>query len=249
MIRCNVLRTPVLLGLGASFVAFALSASAPEPACVLVFSKAVGFRHGSIEVGVAAVEALGSANGFEVVATEDAVAFTEENLSGFDAVVFLSTTGDVLDDAQQVELERFIQAGGGFVGVHAASDTEFDWPWYGRLVGAYFQSHPRIQAARIQVVDRTHPATEHLGDTWERTDEWYDLRSISPDIDVLITLDESSYEGATTGNPHPIAWSHEVDGGRAFYTGLGHTAESYAEPDFLAHLLGGIEYAIGASAR
>ena len=246
MIRCSALPSArALAGLAAAFVACALAACAPDPARILVFSKTEGYRHRSIEVGVAAVEALGSANGFEVVATEDAEAFTEQNLSGFDAVVFLSTTGDVLDYARQVELERFIQAGGGFVGVHAASDTEFGWPWYGRLVGAYFVSHPEIQSARLQVVDRTHPATAHLEDIWERTDEWYDLRSISPDIDVLVTLDESSYQGATTGDPHPIAWTHEYDGGRAFYTGLGHTAASYDEPDFLSHLLGGIEYATG----
>jgi len=225
-----------------------LGACAPDPARVLVFSKTAGYRHASIEAGIGALTALGRDNGFEVVATEDATAFSEPTLRDYDAVVFLSTTWNVLDHAQQVELERYVQAGGGFVGVHAASDTEFEWPWYGGLVGAYFQDHPEIQEARLDVVDRSHAATAHLESSWTRTDEWYDFRSISPDINVLMTLDESSYTGGSTGDPHPIAWFHEYDGGRAFYTGLGHTAESYADPDFMAHLLGGLEYAIGSGA-
>jgi len=215
---------------------------------ILVFSKTAAFRHGSIEDGIEAIRRLGSESGFDVDATEDAAAFTEENLSQYAAVVFLSTTGDVLDDEQQSDFERFIQAGGGYVGVHAAADTEYAWAWYGELVGAYFAGHPRIQQAALNIVDRSHPATEHLDATWQRTDEWYDFRSINPDTNVLITIDESSYDGASTGEPHPMAWYHEFDGGRAFYTALGHTSDSYADPEYLQHLLGGIRYAIGDEA-
>jgi type 1 glutamine amidotransferase len=213
---------------------------------VLVFSKTAGFRHDSIPDGIAAVRELGAANGFAVDATEDAGAFTSKNLARYDAVVFLSTTGDVLDDTQQSAFERYINRGGGYVGIHAAADTEYDWAFYGGLAGAYFQSHPAIQPATVDVEDRAHPATSQLPKAWERTDEWYNYRSNPRDrAHVLASLDESSYTGGTMTGDHPIAWCQEYRGGRAFYTGGGHTKESYAEPAFRQHLLGGIRYAIG----
>ncbi len=214
---------------------------------VLVFSKTAGFRHDSIPEGIAAVRELGAANGFAVDATEDARAFTSRNLARYDAVVFMSTTGDVLDRTQQRAFERYVERGGGYVGVHAAADTEYDWPFYGGLAGAYFHSHPAIQSATVDVEDHAHPATAHLGATWERTDEWYNYRS-NPRAQarVLASLDESSYTGGTMNGDHPIAWCQEYEGGRAFYTGGGHTKESYAEPAFREHLAGGIRWAIGA---
>ncbi len=221
----------------------------PRPAegfWVLVFSKTAGFRHESIPEGVAAIAQLGAENGFDVEATEDAAIFTDSGLAPFAAVVFLSTTGDILDDAQQAALEQYVHRGGGFVGIHAASDTEYDWPWYGRLVGAYFHSHPAIQEAVIDVTDRDHPSTRRLPRRWTRRDEWYNYRrSPSNAVHVLARLDERSYQGGSMGDDHPIAWCHELDGGRAWYTGGGHTSESFNEPLFLQHLLGGILWAAG----
>jgi hypothetical protein len=215
---------------------------------VLVFTKTAGYRHASIADGIAAIRALGAENNFAVEATEDAGIFSEEGLAPYQAVIFLNTSDDVLDEAQQVAFERYIRAGGGFVGVHAASDTEYDWPWYGGLVGAYFDNHPEIQAATVAVTDRTHPSTVHLPERWERTDEWYNFRA-SPRraVQVLATLDETTYEGGTMGGDHPIAWYHTYDGGRAWYTAMGHTSESYADSLFQAHLLGGIAYAAGVT--
>src|SRR5918992_1112150 len=172
---------------------------------VLVFSKTTGFRHSSIETGIAAVQRLGGENGFAVEATEDASAFTERNLKRFRAVVFLNTTGDILDARQQDAFERYIQAGGGWVGVHAAADTEYDWPWYGRLAGAYFESHPNDPNVRKGT------------------------------FRVLVDIDERSYQGGTNGDRHPMSWYHAYDGGRAFYTSMGHTDASFAEPLFLRH--------------
>jgi len=211
---------------------------------ILVFSKTAGFRHQSIPDGIAALEKLGAEQGFSVDASEDATEFTDENLQRYAAVLFLSTTGDVLDDAQQASFERFVGNGGGYIGIHAATDTEYDWPWYGKLAGAYFDRHPAIQPAVLDVVDRSHPATRMLPARWERTDEWYDFKSISPDIRVLMTIDESTYEGASTGDPHPMAWYHEYEGGRVFYTAGGHTSESFTEAAFLQHLAGGIEWVL-----
>ncbi|MFJ5837934.1 ThuA domain-containing protein [Streptomyces shenzhenensis] len=213
---------------------------------VLVFSKTAGFRHDSIPEGITAVRELGTDGGFAVDATEDAGAFTAKNLRRYDAVVFLSTTGDVLDAAQQRAFEGYIRQGGGYVGVHAAADTEYDWAFYGGLAGAYFQSHPAIQPATVDVEDRGHPATSDLAQTWDRTDEWYNYRSNPRErAHVLASLDESSYTGGTMNGDHPIAWCQDYQGGRAFYTGGGHTKESYAEPAFRQHLLGGIRWVIG----
>ncbi|MEY7972884.1 ThuA domain-containing protein [Saccharomonospora xinjiangensis] len=219
-----------------------------EEASVLVFSKTAGFRHASIPAGIAAIEELGAEHHFSVDATEDASAFTDDNLAGYDAVVWLSTTGDVLNSEQQAAFERYVEAGGGYVGVHAASDTEYDWPWYGDLVGAWFDSHPHIQEAVVNVEDRQHPSTADLPYQWTRTDEWYNYReNPRQDVHVLASLDEESYDpgSGAMGDDHPIAWCHENSGGRAWYTGGGHTAESYGEPEFLTHLAGGIRYAAG----
>jgi len=214
-----------------------------------VFSRTTGFRHESIPMGIDAVRRLGQENGFAVDATEDPAAFTSENLSRYDVVVWLSTSGDVLDDDQRAAFEGYVRGGGSYVGVHGAADTEYDWPWYGGLVGAYFRNHPEPQAAVVRVENREHPSTVHLASTWTRFDEWYDYRtsprsrSQASPVMVLLTVDESTYEGGGMGEDHPIAWCHVHEGGRAFYTGLGHTAESFEEPAFLSHLLGGIQWA------
>jgi type 1 glutamine amidotransferase len=219
----------------------------PEPqARVLVFSKTAGFRHDSIPAGIAAIRELGRARGFSVTSTEDASAFTRKRLRPFDAVVFLNTTGDVLDPAQQSAFRSYIRRGGGFAGIHSATDTEYAWPFYGRLIGAYFLNHPAIQPAVINVAGHSHPSTKPLPARWMRTDEWYNFRS-NPrgSVHVLATLDESTYSGGTMGADHPIAWCHTLKDGRAWYAAGGHTIESYSEPEFRRHLLGGILWAAG----
>jgi type 1 glutamine amidotransferase len=224
-------------------------ADVTRPLTVLVFSRTTGFRHESIPAGIEAVRRLGQENGFPVDATEDPAAFTSENLARYDVVVWLSTSGDVLDDNQRAAFEGYVRGGGSYVGVHGAADTEYDWPWYGGLVGAYFREHPEPQAALVRVENRGHPSTVHLTSTWARFDEWYDYRtnprshSQTSRMTVLLTVDESTYQGGGMGQDHPIAWCHVHEGGRAFYTGLGHTVESFEEPAFLSHLLGGIKWA------
>lgn len=213
---------------------------------VLVFTKTSGFRHDSIEQGVEAVVALGAANGFSVTRTENSDYFTDENLSSYSAIIFLNTTLTVFDENHRVAFKQYIQNGGGFVGVHSASDTEYDWPWYGELVGAYFDNHPPgIHDAIIDVINTDHPSTAHLPGRWEKADEWYNFGYINDEVEVLMKLDTDSYEGSDHPGNHPVAWYHEYDGGRAFYTALGHTRESYSEPLFIDHLLGGILYASG----
>lgn len=212
---------------------------------VLVFTYCKGYKHASITAGAQAISQLGVKNNFGVKVSQDPALFNLDSLKNFQAVLFLSTTGDILNTGQQAAFEHYIQSGGGFVGIHAAADCEYNWPWYNRLLGAYFASHPSPQQASIQVVDKTHAATRMLPDSWQRFDEWYNFKAVQPHIRVLARLDESSYQGGTHGSQHPIAWYHDFDGGRAFYTGGGHTQESFSEPLFLAHLLGGIQYALG----
>ncbi|WP_433158958.1 ThuA domain-containing protein [Kribbella sp. CA-247076] len=213
----------------------------------LIFSKTAGFRHDSIPAGIQAITELAAANGFTVTATEDASLFNDTELAKYEVVIWLSTTGDVLNADQQAAFERYIRAGGGYAGVHAASDTEYDWPWYGELVGSYFDSHPPgTPAGMVKVEDHAHPSTADAPTLWQRTDEWYNYRTNPRDkVHVLASLDESSYTGGNMGPEHPITWCQDYDGGRAWYTGMGHTIASYAEPAFRQLLLGGIRTAAG----
>jgi type 1 glutamine amidotransferase len=224
---------------------FISSATTNQKNKILVFSKTAGFRHASIPKGKEALLLMGKQNNFLVDTTEDATVFNSNNLKQYDAVIFLSTTGDIFNNEQQTAFENFIRSGKGFVGIHAAADTEYEWPWYNRLVGAYFVSHPKQQKAKLTVTDHKHASTKHLPHVWERFDEWYNYKSRNNDVKVLMTIDESSYEGGKEGAYHPMAWYHSFDGGRAFYTALGHTDESYKEENFLKHVLGGIKYACG----
>ncbi|MDQ3790308.1 MAG: ThuA domain-containing protein [Actinomycetota bacterium] len=219
------------------------AAAADAPYDVLVFSKTAGFRHDAIPAGIAMLRELGAAGNFTVTATEDAAQFTTANLAQYETVVFLNTTGDVLNATQQTAFESYIRGGGGYVGIHSAADTEYDWPFYGELVGAYFASHPAIQQATVRVENRAHPATQHLGASWVRTDEWYNYRTNPRSTArVLATLDESTYSGGSMGADHPHTWCKTVQSGRSFYTGSGHTQASYTEPGFRSLVLGGLRY-------
>lgn len=207
---------------------------------LLVYTRTTGYRHDSIPAGVAALRAL---DGYAVTATEDPGAFRPGQVRGYAAIVFLSTSGDVLDDAGRDALTGYMAAGGAWLGIHAASATEYAWPWFGDLVGARFDQHPPLQDATIKAEDRAHPATRHLGPAWARHDEWYAFRgNPRPRVRVLLTVDEGSYSGGTMGADHPVAWCHDRVGGRSFYTALGHTEESFAEPEFIRHLSGALSW-------
>lgn len=238
----------------ALFLFSSCSNERPDDPKILVFSKTAGFQHQSIPDGIEAIRQLGTENGFEVDTTTNAAKFTEDSLAQYSAVVFLSTTGDVLNHYQEADFERYIQAGGGYVGIHAAADTEYHWGWYGRMVGGYFSDHPgindphpNVQEGVLTVEDATHSSTEFLPDSWTRTDEWYSYRNFNEEVNVLLSLDEDSYQGGADMGYHPIAWYHDYDGGRVFYTGLGHTSESFSEEEYLQHILAGIQYAIGGN--
>jgi type 1 glutamine amidotransferase len=213
-----------------------------EPS-ILVFSATRGFRHASIPDGIKAIGTIAAKNKWTMVATEDSSVFSPEQLGKFSAIVLLNTTGNVFGPKEEAALQQYVRAGGGVVGVHAAADCEYDWPWYNQLIGGYFESHPAIQSATLIVKER-HSTTAHLGSSWLHKDEWYNYKSVSPAIKVLLELDEKSYQGGKMGASHPIAWYQEFDGGRLFYTGLGHTSEAYQDEKFLMHVTEGIRWAM-----
>ncbi|HEY4110291.1 ThuA domain-containing protein [Puia sp.] len=212
---------------------------------VLIFCKTNGYHHASISTGIAAITKLGQENGFAVDSTTDSTRFREKNLKKYKTLIFLSPTGTVFGPEEEKALQAYIHQGGGFVGIHAAADCEYNWQWYGDLVGGYFKSHPRPQEAKFIIVDKDHPATQGLPNPWTHFDELYNYKYYAPDIKVLIKIDETSYSGGENGENHPMAWYHPFEGGRSFYTALGHTDEAWSDPMFLHHVLGGIQYAMG----
>jgi uncharacterized protein len=213
------------------------------PPRLLVYSRTAGYRHDSIPAGISALRRLGEKAGYAVDATEDPAALRDGQLSRYAVVVFLSTSGDVLGEAGRDGLERYLAAGGAWLGIHAATTTEYDWPYFGGLAGARFDQHPPEQTATMTVEDRDHPATAHLPPSWTWHDEWYAFRSNPrPRVRVLLTVDEATYHGGTMGADHPVAWCHEYGGGRCFYTALGHSARHFADAAFLRHLGGAVEW-------
>ena len=236
-------------------LALLLAACSPEAEIeqnkILVFSKTADFRHKSIEVAVEAMKKLGKDRGFAVVATEETDLFTKENLAEFDAVMFLNTSGDLFTDSEEAVFQQYIRSGGGMVGIHLAAGTEMKhtiWTWFMKLMGGRFTHHPKRQEATMIITDPDDATTSHLQNPWRIYGEWYNYNNLSPDIHVLISMDETSYDfgdKAPMGDFHPLAWKHEFEGARVFYTGLGHTEEEYSDPDFLEHLYQGILFAVG----
>ncbi|HTJ50205.1 MAG TPA: ThuA domain-containing protein [Cyclobacteriaceae bacterium] len=219
---------------------------------ILIFSKTAGYHHESIPDGITAIQKLGKENNIDVDTTSNSEFFNEDTLRKYSAIVFLHTTGNVLNHYQEADFERYIQAGGGYVGIHAAVDCEYDWQWYGRLAGGYFLDHPgindtfpNVQGGTLNILSKDHLSTKSLPASWHRRDEWYSFKRLDSTINVVLKIDEKTYQGGKRMDDHPMAWYHEYDGGRAFYTALGHTRESYSDTLFLKHILGGVQYAIG----
>ncbi|WP_258848499.1 ThuA domain-containing protein [Polaribacter sp. WD7] len=212
---------------------------------VLVYSKTSGFRHRSIPTGKQAFKTWATQENWNIQFSEEPSDITTEKLNNIDVIVFLNTTHDVLDEASRKAFKKYIQNGGGFVGLHAATDTEFHWPWYYQMIGAYFKNHPKVQSARLNVHKGcNHPSIAHFENTFTVKDEWYNFtKDVLPRVNVLLTLDDTSYEGKKKDKSHPISWYHYYEGGRVFYTGMGHTNEIYANPDFIKHVKNGVEWA------
>jgi uncharacterized protein len=229
------------------------TASQAQQFNVLLFTKTNGWHHQSINEGVDGLRALADRHFFTLDWQEDPSVFNDENLKKYQAVIFLLTTGDILNDEQQGAMERFIQSGKGFVGIHSASDTEYDWDWYTKMVGRTFHIHPVIQTAELKVLDRKFPGVERMPDRFLWTDEWYEFGAERiKGMNYILSVDEKTYDpvadwgtkkGTGMGKFHPISWYHNYDGGRAFYTALGHLPATYSDKLFLEHIYGGLYWA------
>lgn len=210
---------------------------------ILIFSLTTSFRHKSIKEGIIAIKKLAAENNFEVDTSENAAAFTQENLSKYKTLVFLNPTGsNVFSDEQKQALKSYINNGGGLLGIHAATDFCFEWEWYGRMIGAFFTNHPKVQQAKLISLRPKDKLMKGMPENWLHTDEWYNFKTFNKDVTVLVKVDETSYQGGTMNNEHPIVWYHKFEGGRVFYTGLGHTPEAYSNPLFLKQLLNGLKW-------
>lgn len=213
-----------------------------------------GYVHDNIPSSVAALKKIGESRGYKVIVSDDPAFFTPENIKRIDCIVFSNTNNEAFDtEAQKQVFVDFIRNGGGFVGIHSASGSERQWPWYTEMLGGKFVRHPPLQPFTLKVIDHSHPATQFLADTWEWEDECYYLDHLNPAIRVLLAVDLNSvedekkgeYPGKIFGDYFPLAWCQEFDGGRQFYTALGHKPEHYEDPVFIRHLTGGIQWALG----
>ena len=218
-----------------------LNCSSNNSYSVLVITETKGWVHDSIESGLKLIQNIGNKNNFNVYHSDNSSVITYKNLKEIKTIIFLNTTEEILTDVEQKVMESFIRSGKGFVGVHAAADTEYNWQWYGKLVGAYYRNHPEVMNGKILTIN--HKITNHLDSEWEIEDEWYNFDYVNYDINILLNLDEDSYIGGEHPDYHPITWYHEYDGGRSFYTGLGHTKEVYEDERFIKLLEKGILYA------
>ena len=218
-----------------------LNCSSNNSYSVLVITETKGWVHDSIESGLKLIQNIGNKNNFNVYHSDNSSVITYKNLKEIKTIIFLNTTEEILTDVEQKVMESFIKSGKGFVGVHAAADTEYNWQWYGKLVGAYYRNHPEVMNGKILTIN--HKITNHLDSEWEIEDEWYNFDYVNYNINILLHLDEDSYIGGEHPDYHPITWYHEYDGGRSFYTGLGHTKEVYDDERFIKLLEKGILYA------
>lgn len=229
------------------------SLSAQQFSALLVVQTA-GWQHESTFSAIPALEKMAARHSFRLDLKQRAMPINDGMLKQYDVIIFVNTTGDIFNDEEQAAMERFIQSGKGWVGVHAASDTEYDWKWYTDMVGHMFKIHPHVQTGMVDVHDNSFPGLEGWPKRKMWTDEFYEYLdgTRNPDINYLITVDESTYDTEAKwgdnvsrghGDFHPMSWYRDYDGGRAWYTNFGHVPSVFEDPDFLQHLYGGIWWA------
>ncbi|HMG67121.1 MAG TPA: ThuA domain-containing protein, partial [Chitinophagaceae bacterium] len=214
----------LLLLVLAPFFLFSIASAQQKQFKALLVTTTRGWHHESLHYGVIALKELGVRNFFDVVLFEDPNSFNDKFLDQFQVIIFLNTTGDIFDSSQQKVMERFIRSGKGFVGIHSASDTEYDWEWYTKLVGRMFHIHPSVQTAKLKIIDDKFPGLQGFSDGRLWTDEWYEFGPEKvPDLHYILGVDESTYnpkvewatkKGEGMGAMHPLSWYHNFDGGR-----------------------------------
>lgn len=252
-------RRDMMKGLAAAGVLAGAGSASAAAGKVLVYTRnytpdGKGYVHDNVAASVEAIRKMGREKGFGVDATDQPGAFTAENLKQYQAIVFSNSNNEAFEDeAQRHRLQDFLRAGGGVVGIHSATGSERQWPWYWALMGGKFVRHPKMQTFTVRVKDAKHPSTRVLPAAFEWTDECYYHDHIKPGIHVLLETElaklddpkKAEYPGDRFGDSVPLAWCHEFEGGRVFYTALGHKIEHYSDARLAAHILGGIQWAMG----
>ena len=221
---------------------------------VLIYTKnGKGYVHKNIQASVKCLKKICEQHGWDYEVTDDASVFTREKISTFDVLVFSNTNNETFDTKEQKQVFKdYIQGGGGFVGIHSACGSERKWPWFWKNIGCKFVRHPKLQPFTMKVIDQTHISTAHLGDTWQWEDECYFMNELNPAMKVLLAVDlrtiednkKDEYPGRIFGDYFPLAWYMEFDGGRQWYTALGHKNEHYEDANYIKHLAGGIQWAM-----
>ncbi len=209
---------------------------------ILIVTKAQGFSHTSTEAGVKMFQRHAADWKLTITRADETAGYGGTALRAFDIVVLLNCTGDVFNDDAQTGLQDYVRHGGRILGIHACADAEYNWPWYGDMLGGRFADHPAVQEATCTVELTTHPSTQGLPYHWVRTDEWYNLKNLASDNILLVSVNEATYNGGTMGGFHPISWCRDYDGGHVFYTAMGHTDASFSEPNFEAHIKGAMDW-------
>jgi len=248
------MRNLLAVALLASLVSGAVSIRAESPK-VLIYTRngptadgKKGFVHDNIAACTAMLQQLGKDNGFATDVSDKPEVFTDANLKQYRVIIFANSNNEAFaTEEQKVAFQKFIRSGGGFVGIHSACGSERKWPWFWSLLGGTFVRHPKFQPFTINVVDRDHPSTKHLGATWKWADEFYYIKEMPKDLHILLEGDLSTLTDSQKPKDRatqPLAWCHEFEGGRSWYTSLAHKKEDYSKPDLQKHILGGILWAM-----
>jgi type 1 glutamine amidotransferase len=218
-----------------------------KPKNVLIFSKTEAFRHSSISKGKDFFSDMGKKNHWEMTFSENSELFSDKSLANYDVIVFLNTTGNILNDNEQEALKGYLESGKGFVGIHSAAYTEVDWKWYTNMIGTSLDTHVKeINAELSARLDTKHPALEGWNEKEVFFTEWYNFKQpIGKHINILTTLNEDSYKGLKMNSSHPISWYHLYDGGKVFYTELGHSEATYDDLRFYNHIQGALQWVLG----
>ncbi len=240
--------------LAAALLLFSLNLLGAEPRVLVYQKNGKGFAHDNLAASAVAIQELGKQNGFSVDVSTNPAVFADETLKNYRALIFANSNNEAFDNEnQRAAFQRFIRNGGGFMGIHSSTGSERQWTYFQEMQGAKFFRHSPLQKFTVNVIETNHPSTAHLTNIWPWEDECYFFTNVNPGIKVLLVADTASLKdpklttaaGQKSNGAFPLAWCHEFDGGRVFYTSLGHKIGYYSDPLFRTHLLGGIQWVLG----
>ena len=228
---------------------------------VLVYTRnGKGYVHDNIESSVKAIQKLAAEKGFSVVAGDDPSVFTEDNLKQYSFLLFPNTNNDVFEtDDQRLAFRRYIESGGGFVGLHSVLGTERNWTWFKMMLGGSFAWHPKFQPLTLKIIDPAHPTAKGVPANWTKGDECYFMKEMYPGIKVVLAHDLSHLSKdeeekiqknvGSFARYYPASWHQQFDGGTIWITTLGHDKKDYEDKTYLNHIFQGMEFVAGKTVK